>query len=204
MLAERYRLAPNAGEMEKMTRMKQLACAAFLPMFFTVASLLAQDQPVPSLEDLLKTQYKVTRTGSDSEGFKILEPGTVVVLKKPEVMATEQGGAHKVTFKLFKTCDNTFKNGALSVSKACATTSIGSKYLNNGEKMYITKFEVNEKSSKITFDLVECDSCNGVTKPSSRKATIVFEFASKFLDTAEPGQVTEVINQVFEPQRAGS
>lgn len=165
------------------------------------SSASAQEQSQPSLQDQLQTMYKLSRTGVDSDGFKILEAGTVVVLKKSGVMATEPPGAHKFMIKLPKACDNTFKNGNLSVSRACSTTTIGSRFLDQGEKMYITKFEVNQKSNKIIFDLVECDQCNGASKPSSMKATIIFDFASKYLDTAEPGQVVDVLNQVFQPQR---
>jgi hypothetical protein len=36
------------------------------------------------------------------------------------------------------------------------------------------------------------------------KSTVTFEFADKFLDTAEPGQVSDVINQVLEPDAAAT
>ncbi len=170
---------------------------------FLGPTIEAQNQAAPSLQDLLKDEYKVSKTGSDASGFKIIEPGTIVVAKQAGIMATAQGNPHMIAFKLPKVCDNTFKNGALTVPKACAATSVGSHYLNNGEKLYITKFEVNEKSNKITFNLVECDACNGAAKPSAMKVSVTFEFAPKFLDTAEPGQVTDVIGQVFAPVKAG-
>jgi hypothetical protein len=156
------------------------------------------DSGAPSLQDLLKTQYQVTRVGSDSTGFKILDPGTVVTVKKPELMATANSGPHTPKKDLFGLCNNTFKNGQLSVKHGCATTSFGSHYLPVGDKLYITKFEVKEKDNKISFNLVECDTCNA-GKSNTMKVEITFEFAPKFLATAEPGQVTDVINQVFAP-----
>lgn len=184
-----------------MNRIRYFLTAAIYASICIAPSAPAQNQSQPSLQDQLQTMYKVSRSGVDSSGFKILEAGTVVILEKPGIMATEPPGAHKFMIKLPKACDNTFKNGSLNVSRACSTTTIGSHFLNQGEKMYITKFEVNQKSNKILFDLVECDQCNGASKPSSMKATVVFDFAGKFLDTAEPGQVVDVINQVFQPQR---
>lgn len=155
------------------------------------------DAAAPSLQDLLKTQYKLTRAGSDSGGFKVLEPGTVVVTKNPGVMATANSGPHVPSKDLFGLCNNTFKHGALSVKKGCASTSLGARFLPVGDKLYITKFEVKEKDNKISFNLVECDTCNGTS--GSMKVEISFEFAPKFLDSAEPGQVTDVIGQVFAP-----
>ena len=160
------------------------------------------DAAAPSLQDLLKTQYKLTRVGSDSGGFKVLEPGTVVVAKNPAIMATANAGPHVPSKDLFGLCNNTFKHGALSVKKGCATTSLGAKFLPVGDKLYITKFEVKEKDNKISFNLVECDTCNGTS--GSMKVEISFEFAPKFLDTAEPGQVTDVIGEVFYPDAAAT
>jgi hypothetical protein len=114
-------------------------------------------------------------------------------------MATEISGPHAPSRDLFGLCNNTFKNGQLSVRRTCAGASLGSKYLALGFKMYITRFEVKEKDNKITFNLVECAVCNGGGTANGLKAEITFEFTPKFLDTAEPGQVTDVIAQVFAP-----
>lgn len=166
----------------------------------TAGAVMGQspDAAAPNLQDLLKTQYKLTRVGSDSGGFKVLEPGTVVVTKNPGIMATANNGPHTPSKDLFGLCNNTFKHGALSVKKGCATTSLGSKFLPVGDKLYITRLEVKQKDNKISFNLVECGTCNG--NSSSMKVEITFEFAPKFLDTAEPGQVTDVIGQVFAPE----
>jgi hypothetical protein len=184
-----------------MNRVKHIAVAVLSCLTLLAASAYAQAPAAPSLQELLKAQYKVTKAANDDQGFKILDAGTVVVAKQAGIMATAQPKPHMIGFKLFKICDNTFKNGNLTVPKGCATTTFGSHFLTAGEKLYVTKFEVNEKSNKITFNLVECDSCNGVQAQSSMKATIEFEFANKFLDTAEPGQVTDVIDQVFQPEK---
>jgi len=157
------------------------------------------DAAAPTLQDLLKTQYKVTRAGTDSGGFKVLEPGTVVATKSNAIMATEISGPHAPSRDLFGLCNNTFKNGQLGVKRTCAGASLGSKYLPLGFKLYITRFEVKEKDNKISFNLAECALCNGGGTANGLKAEITFEFAPKCLDTAEPGQITDVIGQVFVP-----
>jgi hypothetical protein len=166
---------------------------------FLASSLSIAQQAAPSLQNLLANEYKVSQTGSDASGFKVIQQGTIVVTKQAGIMATAQGSPHMIALKLPKVCDNTFKSGSLTVPKACATTSVGSHYLANGEMLLITKLEVNEKSNKISFNLVECDACNRAPKPSAMKVTVNFEFAPKFLQSAEPGQVTDVIGQVFAP-----
>ena len=179
-----------------------VAATALIALVATEPNGLAQNQAAPSLQELLQSQYKVTTTGSDAEGFRIIEPGTVLVIKKEGIIATPHASPHGIAFKLPKVCNNTFKNGILQTGNACAKTTIGSKFLKSGEKVYITKFEVNQKSNKITMNLVECDACNGVTGRSSMKATIIFDFNDQFLQKAEPGQVTDVINEVLEQQRS--
>jgi len=178
-----------------------IAVLVALGMLGTAAHLQSQspDAAAPSLQDLLKTQYKVTRVGSDSSGMKVLEAGTVVATKNAAIMGTEITGPHMPSRDLFGLCNNTFKNGNLSVKKGCATTSLGSKFLPLGFKMYITRFEVKQKDNKIVFNLVECAPCNGGDTANGLKAEIQFEFAPRFLDTAEPGQVADVIGQVFAP-----
>jgi hypothetical protein len=75
----------------------------------------------------------------------------------------------------------------------------GSSFLEIGNKLYVTKMDVNEKKSSILLFLIQCDSCNGATDRSSLKSAVAFQFASNFLSTAEPGQVMDVINQVLAP-----
>ena len=186
--------------------MRTFRCSAVFAMLSIsfAAVAFAQGAAGPSLQDLLKTQYKLTTTGFDAEGFKIIEPGTVLTLKKSGALALPQMQQAQPKLSLFgKLCSTTFKNGTLSGGKGCPMMAEGAKYLNKGSQLYITKMEVKQKDNKITFNLVECDSCNGVQEQSSMKTTINVEFADKFLDTAEPGQVVDVISQVLEIEAGG-
>lgn len=180
-------------------------CAVFATLSLSLAAAaLGQAAAGPSLQELLKTQYKITTTGNDAEGFKIIEPGTVLTLKKSGALALPQMQQAQPKLSLFgKLCSTTFKNGSLTGGKGCPMMAEGAKYLNKGTQLYITKMEVKQKDNKITFNLVECDSCNGVQEQSSMKTTINVEFADKFLDTAEPGQIVDVISQVLEADAGG-
>jgi hypothetical protein len=120
-------------------------------------------------------------------------------LQKSGVVASSQYVPGSNTIHRLFTCSNTFKNGELSKSSMCASAMEGARYLDKGWKVFMTKMDVDIKKHKITFTLIECDSCNGLTTPSNMKSTIVFEFADKFLDTAEPGQITDIIGQVLKP-----
>jgi len=201
---ERPRGAPDyPGEMIMRT-LRCFTVLAMVPLSLATA-VFVQAQAAPSLQDLLKTQYKVTTTGSDAEGFKVIEAGTVLTLKKGGVIATPQAAPGQYRINPFqKMCSNTFKNGNLSTGRGCAMTTEGAHYLGKGSKLYLTKMEVKSKENKISFNLIECDTCNGAQAPSSMKSTVTFEFADKFLDTAEPGQIVDVINQVLEPDTSAS
>jgi len=176
-----------------------LTVAAVITLAMFGISCIAESSAAHGLQELLQDKYRVTTTGSDAAGFRIIEPGTVLVIKKAGLIATPHASPHGIALKLPNTCNNTFKNGTLSTPKACARTSIGSRFLTSGEKVYITKLEVNAKSNKITMNLVECDTCNGVTGRSSMKAILIFDFNDQFLQEADPGQVTDVISQVLAP-----
>jgi hypothetical protein len=157
---------------------------------------LAQE-PAPALQDELKSIYKLSRTGTDSYGFTMLETGTVLLVKKGGVLAVPPAS--------IAMCPVKYQGGTLhKPSMMCTAVLPTSRYLAAGEKVYVTKIDVNPKANKVQFQLVECDSCNGFTEPSSYKASVVFEFPGKFLDTADPGQVTDVINQLLEPDTAAA
>jgi hypothetical protein len=116
-----------------MNILRQSAMAALTSLALTGATALAQTPAVPSLQDMLKTQYKVTTTGSDAEGLKVIEAGTVLSLNKGGVIATPQNPVGAVKFNPFqKMCSNTFKNGNLTTAKGCSITTEGSRYLTKG------------------------------------------------------------------------
>jgi hypothetical protein len=158
---------------------------------FAMSVAGAQNAPAPSLAEQLKAQYKVTKTGTDSTGLSILEAGAVLVVQK--------GGILGVPWNTLGSFSATYKDGALHSPGAMVRMLAGqnSRYLQVGERVYVRKLDVNQKSNKVTFDIFECDSCNGFTEPSSYKSQVVFEFPKGYLGTADPAQVADVINQVL-------
>jgi hypothetical protein len=66
-----------------------------------------------------------------------------------------------------------------------------------GEKVYVSKLDVNLKKDSIGFRIIECDSCNGASQPSSYQGQVVFQFAKGYLATASVPDVEDTIAKVF-------
>jgi hypothetical protein len=163
-----------------------------------------------SLESQLAVKYKVAKIGQDSSGISVTDPGTVLVIKKGGILSvtssnmvvipsyvkdgqvhSANGNAMAGVSKLLK-----WKN----VSDPTGSTTAETKFLTIGEKVYVSKIEVNRKDSKVSMVIIECDSCNSVQDASQRKAQVVFQFPKDYLAGADGGQVADVISQVLEIQ----
>ena len=59
--------------------------------------------------------------------------------------------------------------------------STDTKFLTVGEKVYVSKIDINRKDSKVTLSIIECDTCNSVQDPSLRKAQVVFQYPKDYL-----------------------
>jgi hypothetical protein len=153
----------------------------------------AQLAPTASLGDELTAQYKLSKLGADSTGTVVTDAGTVLIMQKGGVMSFAQD-----TYGIMPT---KYENGSVHSPNALAmmmvAKKVSTKFLTNGEKVYATKIDVNVKSEKITFSLVECDTCNNVQTPSGYKAQLAFQFAKGYLETASPAQVEDTIGQVL-------
>jgi hypothetical protein len=144
-----------------------------------------------SLYDRLKGQYKLTKMGLDSTGVRVIEAGTVLVVHGKSLFGTPQAN--------LVTCAANFQDGNLHPPGGFCTGMVKDvgRYLDDGEKVYVTKIDVNLKKEKITLSLVECDSCNGVQQPSNFKSAVSFDFPKGYLEGADAGQVSDVIGQVL-------
>lgn len=144
-----------------------------------------------SLYDKLKEQYKLTKFGLDSTGIRVIDSGTVLVVHGKSLFGTPPNN--------LVTCAANFQDGNLHAPGGFCTgmaKDVG-RYLDDGERVYVTKIEVNLKKEKVTLTLVECDSCNGVQQPSYYKSAVSFDFGKGYLESADAGQVGEVIGQVL-------
>jgi len=184
--------------------------AVILLGLIPVAIANAQNGGADSLESQLAAKYKVAKVGQDSTGISVTDPGTVLVIKKGGILSvastnmvvipsyvkdgqvhSANGNAMQGVSKLLK-----WKN----VSDPTGSTTAETKFLTIGEKVYVSKIDINRKDSKVSMAIIECDSCNSVQDASQRKAQVVFQFPKDYLAGADGGQISDVISQVLEIQ----
>jgi hypothetical protein len=166
--------------------------AAFLFLAATVAisiaSATATAQAV-SLQEQLAAQYKLVKMASN--GTVVVDAGTL--------LAVQKGGVLGVPWKAIAHCPAKFQDNSLHPSAGfCAGMMKNvSQYFQKGSKVYPLKIDVNLDKSKISFQVVSCDSCNGVDPPTGMKAEVVFEFPKGYLEKAGAPAVEDTIGQVF-------
>ena len=141
------------------------------------------------MQEQLAAQYKVVKMASN--GTVVAEQGTL--------LSVEKGGVLGVPWKAIAHCPAKFQNNALHPSGGfCAGMMKSvSQYFQKGSRVYPLKIDVNLEKDKISFQVVSCDSCNGVDPPTGMKAEVVFEFAKGYLEKAGAGAVEDTIGQVF-------
>jgi hypothetical protein len=146
------------------------------------ASFAATAQDASGLEDKLKAQYK-----SDM------------------VLVVQKDGIVGVSPSTPVSCPANYKDGSLHGPNGFCLLAVknSSHPIGNGVKVHPAGVSVNLKNEKVSVNIVECDSCNGVTQPSSYKAQIVFQFPKGYLESAEVDQVQGVIAQVLAPDTGG-
>ena len=155
----------------------------------TMLSAMAWAQAPVTLQEQLAAQYKLVKmTGN---GTVVVEPGTLLSVQK--------GGVIGVPWKAVVLCAAKFQDNSLHPSTGfCAGMMKSvSQYLQKGNKVYPLKIEVNVDKAKILFQVVSCDSCNGVDPPTGMKGEVVFQFAKGYLEKANVGEVEDTIGQVF-------
>ena len=159
----------------------------------------AQTAAPPSLEEQLKAQYQVVKMGSDANGLAVVQPGTV--------LAVQKGGILGFPPKNVAMCPSTYKDGSLHGPNGFCVAVVGGKENTHlfqiGEKVYPTKIDVNVGKERISFFVIECDSCNGVSQPSFYKSEVVFQFPKEYLETAGVSQVEDAIGQVLTVDQSG-
>ncbi|HYM78719.1 MAG TPA: hypothetical protein VE377_22300 [Candidatus Dormibacteraeota bacterium] len=170
--------------------MRQLWCALIVALVVILPATVAFSQAV-TMQEQLSAQYKVARMGSDSGGFTVVEPGTLLTIQK--------GGVLSVPWKALALCPAKYQDNNFhpSVGFCAGMLRDVSRYFQVGEKVYPTKIEVRPDKAKISFTVVACDSCNGVNPPTSMKGEVVFQFAKGYLEKAAVGDVEDAIGKVF-------
>jgi len=157
-------------------------------------SAVAQSETPASLADQLTARYKLAQTGRGATSSKVTEPGTVLIVKTAGIV-----GVSGVTEKI---CPAKFESGTLHKPREICLEGLRmmrefTRELAVGESVYVSKFEVNEEKGSVSLEIIECDSCNGVSKTSSYKSRVVFQFQKSYLKTADVTKVADVIGQVL-------
>lgn len=142
-----------------------------------------------TLQEQLNAEYKPVQMAGN--GTVVVEPGTLLTVQK--------GGIISVPWKAVVHCSAKFQDNTLhpSVGFCAGMMKSVSQYLQKGNKVYPLKIEVNQDKAKISFQVVSCDSCNGVDPATGMKGEVVFQFAKGYLEKANAGEVEDLIGQVF-------
>lgn len=198
------------GKAARIIRMVAVIFAGMFPWMLAEAQTGGAD----SLESQLAAKYKLVKLGTDSTGLAVLEAGTVLVIKKGGIISVPSGNAvilpSTVKDSQVHAASNTAAQGVSKflkwkgVSDPTGAGSTDTKFLTVGEKVYVSKIDVNRKDSKVALTIIECDTCNSVQDPSQRRAQVVFQFPKDYLSGADGGQVSDLINQTLEIEAADS
>src|SRR6266851_4817097 len=154
---------------------------------FHASSANAQGASASSLDAQLKVQYKLAKIVPESNGYKVAEPGTMLVIQKDGIFGVPLGSnlVDPVIYAIQKDTDLHHSNSS------AATWKFGI-----GHKVYLSKLDIDAKHEKVFFTIVECDSSNPA-KASYYKSVVDFEFPTGYLAAAEAGQIEDVISQVL-------
>ena len=167
---------------------------------------MAQNAASPSLKEQLEAQYTLTKTAFNSGQLTVTQPGTVLVIQQagiegvpPEsptiAPATYKDGVLKSPSKKAKLAGKFMRGVSNPFSKSSGVSD--SRDLAVGEKVYVSKLDVNVNKDTIGFRIIECDSCNGVTQPSSNKGEVIFEFTKGSLANPSVTDIEDTIAKVF-------
>jgi tetratricopeptide (TPR) repeat protein len=152
------------------------------------AGLAAAQGPSSSpLADQLKEQYKLAKLVPESNGYRVAEPGTMLVVQKEGIFGVPLGSnsGDRVIYAIQKDTDlHPYNSGASNWKFGV------------GHKVYLSKINIDAKRENVLFTIVECD-CGDPAKPAYYKSIVDFEFPPGYLAAAELVQVLDVINQVL-------
>ena len=149
----------------------------------------AQSDSAGPLQTKLEKQYRLTKMKTDNGVASVIQPGAVLVIQQEGIFGVPptDSKAAQTTYRVEK---EELQPGAVSRT---------SRPLRGGEKVYVTRIDVDGKNDKVSLTIVECDACNSVQQPSSYTAEVVFQYPKDYLQGAESGQVQEGIDAVLLP-----
>src|ERR1700675_4976508 len=190
---------------------QQTLKAAISAITFTLAAfvpcLVAQ---APTLQEQLTAQYKIVKMGSDTSGYSVVEPGTLLAIQKGGILAVPYSDQSILTTK--------YEGGSVKSPNALLTKGLGfgmkkfgkeqtTHLFQVGDKVYPSKIDVNVAGDKVSMLIIACDTCNKTDPPTYNKAQVVFQFPKGSLAKAGAGEVEDTIGQLLsisdDAQQAG-
>jgi hypothetical protein len=154
----------------------------------------------PTLQEQLAAQYKSVKMGSDTSGYSVVDPGTLLAIQKGGILAVPYTDANVLPTK--------YEGGAIHAPSGLSLMgrkSIMGKFgkeqtthlFQVGDKVYPTKIDVNVAKDTVSVGIVACDTCNKTDPPTYNKAQVVFQFPKGSLVKAGAGEVEDIIGQVL-------
>ena len=165
----------------------------------------ASAQATVSLSEQLGAQYKLVKMGSDTSGPSVIEPGTLLEIKKGGILGVPYSDSSMLSTKYEGGTVHTPSN-TLSKGIGFAMKKLGKEQTTHlmqvGDKVYPSKVDVNLTKDTVSLSIVECDTCNKTDAnkndpPTYNKAVVVFEFPKGTLAKASAGDVEDTIGQLL-------
>jgi len=177
--------------------LKAILLAVTLVLTALVPCSLAQ---APTLQEQLAAQYKVVKMGSDTSGYSVVDPGTLLAIQKGGILAVPYADQSVLPTK--------YEGGAIHAPSGLSLMgrkSIMGRFgkeqtthlFQVGDKVYPSKIDVNVAKDTVSMSVVACDTCNKTDPPTYNKAMVVFQFPKGSLVKAGAGEVEDIIGQVF-------
>ena len=177
--------------------LKTVISAAAFMLTALVPCSVAQ---APTLQEQLAAQYKLVKMGSDTSGYSVVDPGTLLAIQK--------GGILAVPYTDQAVLPTKYEGGAIHAPSGLSLMgrkSIMGRFgkeqtthlFQVGDKVYPSKIDVNVAKDTVSLSVVACDTCNKTDPPTYNKALVVFQFPRGSLVKAGAGEVEDIIGQVF-------
>lgn len=148
-----------------------------------------------ALEEALKAEYKLTRTGIDR--LRITQPGMIFVVQREGIYANPSIDLGNLTTKVV--------DGTVEGPKGFGAAFFSNqkdRSLKVGTTVYVTRIDVGDKDVK--FDIITCDTADidvsGNTRHMRYSATVAFQFSKEFLETADANAVKKAVDVLLLPQ----
>jgi hypothetical protein len=165
-----------------------LVMAALSAMLHAQSAPPASVSASPTMQEQLEAQYPLGKFTTQG-GCNVTNPETGLVIQKPGIGAMPARAYTPV-------CSTHYKEGKINgpgfwCKHYLDTTHQELVLLESGDKVFVTRFEVNTNKGEVKASIAYC------AQSTPYKADLVFQFPKKFLETASVTQVEDQIAEVF-------